>query len=325
MLIRRARHGQRPRAAAGGFTLVELLVVITIIALLVGLTLPAVNSVREAARCATCANNVKQLALACLSHESKQQHLPTGGWGFQCLGVASKGFGPKQPGGWIYNILPDMGYQVLYDGGGATSATQKMTNLVQTPIPVLYCPTRRPCRAYAVCYPQWTPYLIPNPIKVGRSDYAMNVGSSGSIDYSGPSDPVNTSSITPATTNGVTGRACWIATASITDGLSCTYLLGEKYIAADCYTNGVDMGDNENAYIGSDRDTLRGYTGNHPARDRAGVTTYNYDFGSAHPSGFYMGFCDGHVQKIPFTITLSVHQQLCIRNDGAHVDVGKGF
>ncbi len=105
----------RIRSKRHGFTLVELLVVITIIGIMIALLLPAVQMAREAARQVQCANHVKQLALGALLHESANQCLPTGGWGLYWAGDPDRGFGRRQPGGWIYNVLPYIEQGALHD------------------------------------------------------------------------------------------------------------------------------------------------------------------------------------------------------------------
>src|SRR3990172_12562912 len=133
-----------------GFTLVELLVVIAIICILVALLLPAIQAAREAARRTQCKNNLKQIGLACLTHESTNRSFPYGGWGFRWMGDPDQGVGPQQPGGWTYSILRFMEEAGVYDlGKGLTGENQwdlkkaELAKQMAQIVPTFYCPSRR--------------------------------------------------------------------------------------------------------------------------------------------------------------------------------------
>ncbi|HTN77756.1 MAG TPA: DUF1559 domain-containing protein, partial [Pirellulaceae bacterium] len=131
-----------------GFTLVELLVVISIIGVLVGLLLPAVQSARESARRMQCQNNLKQLSLAVRNYESSMKSLPPA--------ITTQGtekpvtYDTLRPG-WTIAILPYMEQQNLYDLVDRTQPMNAASNLPvrSVRLAAYVCPTetnsRTPC------------------------------------------------------------------------------------------------------------------------------------------------------------------------------------
>lgn len=317
----------------GAFTLVELLVVITIIGILVSLLLPAVQTAREAARMAQCKNNLKQIGLGAKAHAAMHGHYPSSGWGYKWVGDPNRGVGRDQPGGWAYNLLPFVEQQAVHDIGlGMTGAALKteLTRQQQSPLAVFICPSRRKARLYPSV--SWYPEAYNTDYPTGgtaKTDYAGNGGEVVQT-WGGPGpgtttppDPLTQSAYSWVLNHtGVTHCVSEVKPAHIRDGESQTYWVGEKHLNPDQYTTGDNGADNGCMYQGHDWDNLRwGSPSYPPRRDRAGDQCWQC-FGSAHSSGVNFVMCDGSVHTIKYNIDPEVHRRLSNRADGSPVDVG---
>ena len=328
----------RLRKPTFGFTLVELLVVIAIIGVLVALPLPAIQSAREAARIKQCANNVKQMALGFLNHESAQRHFPTGGWGYYWFGEPDQGYGVDQPGGWAYNILAYIEQQNLRRiGSGVKDQKQRQDELLRVAsslLPVFNCPSKRPLRGYPIAERHqrlannMTNCRWDNDCQVMRGDYRVNGGNARTSDETGPSLrelPADylwkAGNGSLAFQTGICFQRSRIAYRHITDGASNTLMLGEKLLETDHYQDG-EAGDNDQClFVGNDRDN-HGYTSGdgleamRPEQDRpANGRNTQFYFGSAHPAGLNLAYCDGSVHFAAYEADDSVWIRAGGRND----------
>jgi prepilin-type N-terminal cleavage/methylation domain-containing protein len=265
-----------------GFTLIELLVVIAIIAILIGLLLPAVQKVREAAARMSCTNNIKQLALASHNYESAYGYLPPGHNSNSLIGTLGYLL-PYIEQGNIYNLIPQNALTLpgtsgaYYSTGGGWAAAN---NSVKT----FLCPSDDAQNASpsagtfanvsgsggGIGGGVWGGNPYPT---LGRTNYAFSAGATGENSPSPYSNWVG-----PFTTNSKT------AMTTIGDGTSNTIFLGETL-------GGIDTGGRD--YVFSWMGTGGMPTAWGPLTP-SGWTTY----GSKHTGVVLFGWGDGSVRPV---------------------------
>jgi prepilin-type N-terminal cleavage/methylation domain-containing protein/prepilin-type processing-associated H-X9-DG protein len=310
------------RTQRKGFTLIELLVVIAIIAILIGLLLPAVQKVREAAARMQCANNLKQIGLALHEYHDSYQRFPSGLMipvGGNAPGslftsdcpMCSQPPGPGLFGNWLTLVLPFVEQQNLYTQCGNMSNnfnqyeaayTTGSTSPGATPVKTFICPSDY--------VPQQT--IQYNSQYFGVNSYFGNAGTDA-----GPT--------TGASLNGVLFYNSSKRIADITDGTSSTFLAGERY-SHDPNVTDANLA-NWRGWAWTDWNSTgdvlcdTSWVLNSTYAQIASVDARKQVFGSGHTNGANFLLCDGSIHFVNNGLSIVLYQRLSVPNDGHVADL----
>jgi hypothetical protein len=256
------------------------------------------------------------------------------------MGDSDRPYNHDQPGSWSYNVLPYIEQSAVHELGRdnspvAITATKKAGNAqaAQTVLSIYNFPTRRPAALWPCVVYRNLGTQVYNCSVAGyttttnRSDYAVNGGTQWVMWGGGPTPSDGYAGNGFADMSGNDGIGCQrseVSAADVSDGASCTYMLGEKYHNPDNYFTGLDYGDDHSIFAADDYDRFcwafaniktPGPCTNPPMKDRRGFVDFQR-WGSAHNDIVNVAMCDGTVHPINYSIDPNVHRDLASRNDG---------
>lgn len=333
-----------------GFTLVELLVVIAIIGVLIALLLPAVQSAREAARRMQCTNQLKQLSLAALSHESTFSELPAAragcdNGGAPCNVIAATGNVPgvnlRAQGASVFvQLLPFIEHQPLFDlfdiqnktvwDGGQWNgwlSNQDLIRAVGTTVPELKCPSDGDLKDFA----DYAHQATGTQMRAATGSYAGVAGDVGPPNGPDPlfpdrADPRGNAYELKYSNTGVFFYFRRIKLREITDGTSKTMFFGETIdghgrlagdgsgdlLASNIWSNGNRC----NSSMRTTVNPLNTIPEVGESIRNAGTRTH-CGFNSRHPGGSNFSMGDGSVSFLTDAVSGDVYRQMSTRETNA--------